>query len=116
LLQFPGRFAIRIVKRFFYLYLLRDFNMGSIETLAGLPLVLFGIIFGIWHWVRSVTTGQLASTGTVMLAVLPLVVGVQLLLAALGVDIANRPETPLQRRFGIAKVAIPSSVQRRDLP
>ena len=116
LLQFPGRFAIRIVKRFFYLYLLRDFNMGSIETLAGLPLVLFGIIFGIWHWVRSVTTGQLASTGTVMLAVLPLVVGVQLLLAALGVDIANRPETPLQRRFGIAKVAIPSSVQRCDLP
>lgn len=116
LLQFPGRFAIRIVKRFFYLYLLRDFNMGSIETLAGLPLVLFGIIFGIWHWVRSVTTGQLASTGTVMLAVLPLVVGVQLLLAALGVDIANRPETPLQRRFGIAKVAIPSSVQRHDLP
>ncbi len=116
LLQFPGRFAVRFIKRFFYIYLLRDFNIGSIATLAGLPLLLFGFVFGIWHWVESVTSGQLASTGTVMLAVVPFIVGVQLLLAAIGVDIANRPETPLQRRFGVANSAAASSVLRRDLP
>ncbi len=116
LLEFPGHFAVRIIKRFCYLYLLRDFNMGSVETLVGLPLLVFGIVFGIWHWIESVTTGQLASTGTVMLAVVPFIVGVQFLLAAIGVDIANRPETPLQRRFGVAGVAHPLSMERSDLP
>jgi dolichol-phosphate mannosyltransferase len=97
LFEFPSRFLTRIVKRFFYLYLLRDFNIGSVETIVGLVLLAFGTIFGLWQWIHSAVSGQFASTGTVMLAVLPFVVGMQLLLSALNYDIANRPTIPLPR-------------------
>jgi glycosyltransferase involved in cell wall biosynthesis len=97
LMDFPKRFAVRIWKRFFYMYLMRDFNIGSVETITGVVLLLFGITFGSWHWVSSSSSGQVASTGTVMIAVLPIVIGVQLLLSAINYDISNRPSTPLQR-------------------
>jgi dolichol-phosphate mannosyltransferase len=97
LVQFPLLFLSRIIKRFFYSYLVRDFNIGSVQTLTGLALLVFGAAFGVWHWLMSVQTGHLASTGTVMVAVLPIIVGIQLLLSAVSYDIANRPETPLQR-------------------
>lgn len=97
LMDFPKRFAVRIWKRFFYMYLMRDFNIGSVETIVGAVLLLFGGVFGVWHWVNSSSSGQVASTGTVMIAVLPIVIGVQLLLSAISYDITHRPSTPLQR-------------------
>jgi dolichol-phosphate mannosyltransferase len=97
LVQFPLLFLTRIIKRFFYSYLVRDFNVGSVQMLTGLALLGFGMLFGIWHWLVSVRSGHLASTGTVMVAVLPIIVGIQLLVSAVSYDIANRPETPLQR-------------------
>ncbi len=96
LLSFPGRHATRLAKRFFYMYLLRDFNVGTISTLAGLALLACGGGFGVWHWIISARTGVAATTGTVMLSVLPIIVGVQLLLQALAFDIANLPRRPLQ--------------------
>jgi hypothetical protein len=42
----------------------------------------------------SVSTGEVASAGTVMLAGLPVIVGVQLLLSALNYDVSNVPVTP----------------------
>ena len=96
LMGFPARFANRIVKRFFYLYLLRDFNIGSIETIVGLISLVFGTAFGLWHWIGSAASGHVASTGTVMVAVLPIVIGSQLLLSAIAFDIAHRPSRSLQ--------------------
>lgn len=97
LMTFPQRFLSRMVKRFFYMYVVRDFNVGSLETLAGLALVLFGAVFGASAWIGSAAEGRETSTGTVMIAVLPLVIGAQLLLSALSFDIANVPRQPLQR-------------------
>jgi dolichol-phosphate mannosyltransferase len=101
--EFPCKYMVRAVKRFGYLYLLRDFNMGSLHTLFGAPLILFGLAFGIRHWVESVRSGIPATTGTVMLAVLPIMLGTQLLLSAIGYDIGNRPTEPLQKLFPIDK-------------
>jgi glycosyltransferase involved in cell wall biosynthesis len=95
--DFPRMFLSRVCKRFFYMYVLRDFNAGSVATLAGLPLLMFGLLFGTVHWIDSVHHDRFASTGTVMIAVLPIVIGMQMLLSAMGYDIANRPDTPLQR-------------------
>lgn len=100
LLTFPQRYLSRMLKRFGYMYLIRDFNVGSVETLVGLALLLFGAVFGIAAWVGAAEEGQYASTGTVMIAVLPLVVGIQLLLSALSFDIANVPRQPLQSLLG----------------
>lgn len=81
-------------KRLFYAYFLRDFSVASVETVLGLGLLCFGIIFGAMEWVRSIATGEIASSGTVMLSALPIIVGVQLLLSALNYDIQNVPTVP----------------------
>ena len=94
--SFPGKHAMRVGKRFFYMYLLRDFNVGSVMTMAGAVFVLFGAAFGAWHWIVSARIGIAATTGTVMLSVLPIIVGMQFLLQALAFDVANIPRRPLQ--------------------
>ena len=43
-----------------------------------------------------ISTGQVASTGTVMVAMLPIILGFQLLLNFLAFDMANEPKLPLQ--------------------
>jgi len=87
-----------MLKRIFYNYYLRDMTMVSIELPLGLALVLGGAGFGLWSWSNSVATGSMSSAGTVMLAALPVILGVQLLLAALNQDIAAVPQRPFQTR------------------
>ena len=81
-------------KRFFYNYLLRDFSVASVETLLGVVLMIFGVVYGSIQWAESVESGRVASSGTVMLAALPIIVGVQLLLSALNYDIRSVPRIP----------------------
>jgi dolichol-phosphate mannosyltransferase len=95
--------------RYFYNYLLRDFSVGTVHSLLGGALFLFGVIFGVHAWSESVRTGQNASVGTVMFATLPIILGFQLLLAALSFDIANVPTKPLQR-------ILPRPTDRKSLP
>jgi len=96
LFQFSPRYLACYVKRVFYTYFLRDFNIASVELVLGLALVIFGALFGASAWIESSATGELTSTGTVMIAVLPLIIGIQLLLNSLNYDISNIPEIPLQ--------------------
>lgn len=91
LFKFPGLLIKGFIKRFFIQYLVRDFSAVTLFTVMGLPMVLFGFIFGIVHWVISIKTGYPATTGTVMLAVLPFILGSQFLLQALVMDIQNVP-------------------------
>jgi len=71
-----------------------DFSVATLETLLGVVLSAFGVLYGSQRWLDSLATGQLASSGTVMLAALPIIVGVQLLLSALNYDIQNAPRIP----------------------
>jgi hypothetical protein len=95
LLDFPLRYLSRIAKRTFYTYFLRDFNAGTVQLCAGLMLMLFGAAWGLKHWLLSVNTGVVASTGTVMIAALPILLGGHLLISALNFDIANIPRRAL---------------------
>ena len=87
--MFPGRFALRTVKRLFYGYFLRDFNAGTVEFVTGAMLAGFGTVFGALHWIESVESGVPATAGTIMVAALPVLIGGQLLISALNYDIAN---------------------------
>lgn len=82
-------------KRYIYTYIVRDFNLGSIYSLFGTAFCAIGMIFGAGHWLRSVETGAAATSGTVMLAALPLLVGIQLLIAFLHHDVSSIPVDPL---------------------
>lgn len=91
-----------VVKRIFYTYFLRDFSPATLQLLIGAIFLLFGTIYGAAEWYRSVSTGEIASTGTVMIAVLPIILGVQLLLNFLAFDMANEPKVPIQPTLTLA--------------
>lgn len=74
---------------------MRDFSLASLELLCGTLMLAFGTIFGGVAWYRSVSDGTIATTGTVMIAVLPIILGFQLILSFLGFDIANEPRQTL---------------------
>jgi dolichol-phosphate mannosyltransferase len=95
LFEFPPKYFIRFLKRIFYTYVLREFNVGSLQLLFGGLLVGFSLIFGIVKWVQSIQLGMPASPGTVMVAALPFFLGFQLMLSALYFDISNIPTKAL---------------------
>jgi dolichol-phosphate mannosyltransferase len=93
-------------KRIFYNYYLRDMSLASIELPLGLAMFLFGCIFGSYQWMHSISIGITSSAGTVMLSALPVIIGLQLILAFLGHDIRSVPNRPfhlLKRNFKEAK-------------
>lgn len=82
-------------RRLLYSYFLRGFSLASVELALGLPLFLFGLVFGIWQWIVSILHGYPATAGTVMLAALPLILGNQLLLSWLNFDVSGEPRQPV---------------------
>lgn len=97
LFQFLRKHVTNACKRIAYNYFLRDFSLASVELVAGIGLVFFGTIFGEYHWAESIRTGITATTGTVMLAALPVILGVQLLLSFLAFDIGSTPNMAIHR-------------------
>lgn len=93
--EFLRKHMTRLIKRYIYLYLLRDFNIGSLYSILGMTLCLVGLIFGGIHWLDSIQTGQPASSGTVMFAALPLIIGIQFLIAFMHHDVSSVPNQPL---------------------
>lgn len=102
-----GEFLVKhcrnFMKRIFYNYYLRDLSLASIELPLGMLLLLFGIVFGGWHWFLAVREGTTTPAGTVMLSALPTLMGLQLVLAFLAYDIASVPRRPIQTRYRNAK-------------
>jgi glycosyltransferase involved in cell wall biosynthesis len=86
-------------KRVLYGYFLRSFSVASIELLLALPLILFGFVYGSMAWINGSAPGVPATSGQVMIAALPLIVGIQLLLAFLQYDVASTPTDPLSELF-----------------
>ena len=99
LVHFPVRLVRAFARRIWLQYFVREFSVVSLFLVTGTLLVLFGSAWGAYHWVRSAQLGVLASTGTVMIAVLPLILGFQLLLQAVGLDIQSAPRRPLARSW-----------------
>jgi dolichol-phosphate mannosyltransferase len=81
----------RIFDRFFTRYFLYDFTAVSLYLITGIVFCLFGGIWGIVKWVHSVQSGIPATTGTVLIAVLPIILGFQLLIQAISLDISDVP-------------------------
>jgi glycosyltransferase involved in cell wall biosynthesis len=86
-------------KRIFYNYYLRNMSLASIELPLGLLMFLAGSIYGVVHWVESARVGIETPAGTVMLAAVPMLMGVQLILAFLANDIASVPKRPLHKKI-----------------
>jgi glycosyltransferase involved in cell wall biosynthesis len=94
-IEFPWKLFKAFVRRVKILYFVRDFTAVSIYLVFGFVLTIFGSVWGVWHWILSGQSGTAATTGTVMVAVLPIILGVQLLLQAFTLDIQNVPTQPI---------------------
>lgn len=94
-----GEFLVKHIrntwKRIAYNYFLRDFSVASLELVLGTFLLSFGVIFGGYHWWHSASLEQPTPVGTVMIATVSLVSGLQFLLAFVGYDISVVPKRAL---------------------
>ncbi len=89
--EFPGLLLNGFLRRLWLEYFLLDFSIGSLFLVMGSLSTLFGLVWGIVHWVISSHTGTPATTGTVMLAAIPFTIGFELLLQAVVYDLQNVP-------------------------
>lgn len=98
-----GEFMFKHVRNFFkrigYNYYLRDMSLASLELPIGVIMLFGGGLFGAFHWIKSMNTGDPTLPGTVMLAALPMIIGMQLILAFIGHDIATSPRETLHLKL-----------------
>lgn len=91
LVGFPPKLFKGLCKRIFLKYFIYDFNMLSLYLVVGLPMLFFGIVFGSIKWIEAIVNNIETSTGTIMLAVLPIILGTQFILQAIQIDMNNIP-------------------------
>jgi glycosyltransferase involved in cell wall biosynthesis len=96
--EFPWKHFKNFHKRLFLNYYLRDVSAASIELPLGFVLWWFGVIAGFDALISSLSNGVAASTGTVMISVVPLILGFQLLLAFVSHDVSSVPTRPKHRQ------------------
>ena len=89
ILTFPLKILKGLAKRIYYIY---DFNMASVYLLIAIPLLLFGLFFGGYRWIVGIMENTENNSGTIMLAALPIILGMQFLLQAISIDINSIPK------------------------
>ena len=88
---FPFLLLRSSVRRIALKYFVRDFTPVALFLSAGTVAALFGAAFGIENWVKRWGTGLPTPTGTLLIALLPLLVGFQLILQAIVMDVGSVP-------------------------
>lgn len=86
-IAFPPKLAWLSLRRLLLQYFIFDINLGSLYIFFGLLLSGFGAGFAAFEWIESAVTRVPRTTGTVMLGVLPFLMGFQLMLNALLYDV-----------------------------
>ena len=91
LLEFPLKHLRNLVKRVFYSYYLKQFNLASIQLPLGIGLAIAGLIRGFTALSTSNQTGVPTAPGTVVLVAILLLAGLQFILSFLNFDMTNEP-------------------------
>lgn len=112
--SFPPRLALGFVWRFTRHHLMNDFGLIGFLAIAGSAFTLFGAAFGLYHWILSATSGMPATSGTVMIAVAPLILGMQMLLQALSLEVQSSQGASETREF--ARMSYSTRESKRPTP
>jgi len=75
--------------------------------------MIFGVTWGAVFWAISVKAGVAATTGTVMIAVLPIMLGFQLLLQFVVFDVQDIPRQVKSRHAESRRLAAVEQLRRR---
>lgn len=92
ILEFPPRLFKDFLKRILLRYFLYDFSMVSVYLLIGIPMLLFGLVFGVVKWIDYASKAVAAPAGTVVLPTLCVLLGIQFLISAIHIDIQSVPK------------------------
>ena len=95
LLEFPFKLLKILFRRLILRNLIYEFSMASIYIFTGIPLLLFGLIFGSSRWFFYASRSIPAPTGTVILPTLSVILGIQFMIAAIEIDLRSVPTEPL---------------------
>lgn len=110
-IKFPLKLTRGLIARLYRQYFLYDFSAASLYFLLGFPLLIFGFLWGIIQWHISSMTGKPASSGTVLIAVLPITLGVQFITQAFSLDMSSTPSQPIHlNNRVISRVSQPDSL------
>jgi glycosyltransferase involved in cell wall biosynthesis len=85
--MFPLLFLKRFFYRIYHKYMLIDFSPIALFLIIGIALFGWGVFFGFYTWIKAVLSEADTPLGTLMLVVVPLILGFQLLLQAIVLDI-----------------------------
>jgi dolichol-phosphate mannosyltransferase len=99
LLEFPRKLLALTLRRVWLQYFLFDVNLGSLYIVFGALLTIAGLVLGGAEWIITLQTGHARTAGTVMLAVIPILLGIQLLSNALMYDVQFMPKVIRERRM-----------------
>ena len=78
-------------RRMFLKHVLASFSPIALLFFTGLALIMFGLVVGVWALLHTLGPAT-ASTGTVLLAVAPLLTGIHMLISAWTLDIQSTPD------------------------
>jgi dolichol-phosphate mannosyltransferase len=84
------------LRRLLYTYYVRDLNIASLEFALSLLLIFGGSLWEAAQLWESMETGIAATVGEALIGLLPIIMGFQMLLAAVHYDTQNMPDRPLQ--------------------
>ena len=97
--SFPLRLIRRSIWRFIKRHVVNDFGLVAVLATVGAAFTLFAVAYGAYHWIESAASGTPATAGTVMIAVVPLILGVQMLLQGLALEVQSSPGAEETRRL-----------------
>jgi dolichol-phosphate mannosyltransferase len=111
---FAWKHVRNLVRRGVGQYLIRDFNVATLEFAAGLLSILFGAAYSA-YWLSHRMPGHAAPAGVVMAAALPIIIGVQLLLQAINFDVMNTPTKAIHPYLRTVRQLKLSAAAREDV-
>jgi glycosyltransferase involved in cell wall biosynthesis len=94
-LEFPGKYLRRFCLRLWLRYFVRDFTPASLQLVFGMLFFGSGAALALGLVWRALVSGGYLPAAGVATAGLPMVLGLQLLLAAVQLDVASAPKEPL---------------------
>jgi glycosyltransferase involved in cell wall biosynthesis len=93
--SFPSKLAGGLLHRIWWRYFIYDINIVTVFLITGGLLFFGGGAFGAWRWSHNWLYGREQSAGTVAVAMLPMILGFQMLLQAVVLDMMDKPASPI---------------------
>ncbi|MDF9828230.1 dolichol-phosphate mannosyltransferase [Ereboglobus sp. PH5-10] len=97
LVEFPVKLIMSLINRIILKYFIYNVNATTVLLTLGTMLCAGGGLFGGYRWILGEVNSQAQTAGTVALAFLPIILGTQMLLQAILLDIMDKPVIPLHK-------------------